>query len=129
MLRCRSPSSSPTCAAKIGHDLLWLSAVTAVVRRDDDLLLVQRADTRRWTPVTGVLDPGEEPAVGAAREALEETGVRARADRVASVSGANRVTLLNHDRAVYLDVTSPAPGCPVSRTSPTTSRSTCGGGR
>jgi ADP-ribose pyrophosphatase YjhB (NUDIX family) len=91
--------------AKIGHDLLWLPAVTAVVRRDDDVLLVQRADNHRWTPVTGVLDPGEEPAVGALREVLEETGVVARADRVVAVSGANWVAHVNDDRAVYLDVT------------------------
>jgi len=91
--------------AKIGHDLLWLPAVTAVVRRGADVLLVQRSDSRRWTPVTGVLDPGEEPAEGALREVLEETGVEARVDRVVAVSGANWVTHANDDQAVYLDVT------------------------
>ncbi len=91
--------------AKIGHDLLWLPAVTAVVRRDDQALLVQRADNRQWSPVTGVLDPGEEPAVGAVREVLEETGIEARVDRLVSVSGDNWVTHVNDDLGVYLDVT------------------------
>ena len=91
--------------AKIGHDLLWLPAVTAVVRREDELLLVQRADNHQWSPVTGVLDPGEEPAVGAVREILEETGVVARVDRLVAVSGDNFVTHVNGDLGVYLDVT------------------------
>ena len=52
---------------KIGHDPLWLPAVTAVVRRGDEVLLVERSDNGRWTPVTGIVDPGEEPAVAAAR--------------------------------------------------------------
>ena len=59
---------------KIGHDPLWLPGVTAVVRRADQVLLVRRADDGSWTPITGISDPGEEPAVTAAREALEETG-------------------------------------------------------
>jgi len=93
--------------AKIGHDLLWLPAVTAVVRRDDQVLCVQRADNQRWAPVTGILDPGEEPAVGALREVLEETGVVARVDRLVSAGAGddNWVTHLNGDRAVYLDLT------------------------
>ena len=37
--------------------------------------MVKRSDNGEWTPVTGIVDPGEEPAVGAVREALEETGV------------------------------------------------------
>ena len=58
---------------KIGHDELWLPGVTAVVLRDAEVLLVRRADTGAWTPVTGIVDPGEEPAVAAEREVLEET--------------------------------------------------------
>ena len=43
--------------ASIGNAPLWLSGVTAVVTRGSDLLLVQRADTLQWTPVTGIVDP------------------------------------------------------------------------
>ena len=46
-----------------------------MILRGDEILLTERADNGEWAPVTGILDPGEEPAVGAAREALEETGV------------------------------------------------------
>ena len=90
---------------RVGAVELWMPAVTAVVTRGEEILLVQRADNHAWTLVTGILEPGEEPAVGAAREALEETGVMVRVDRLASVSSDHRVTHVNGDLAVYLDLT------------------------
>ena len=90
---------------RIGHDQLWLPGVSAVVRRADELLLVQRSDTLAWTPVTGIVDPGEEPAVAARREALEETGVEIRVDRLAATGATEQLTYPNGDRAVYLDLT------------------------
>src|SRR5688572_2341570 len=90
---------------KIGHDPLWLPAVTAVVRRGTDVLLVRRSDNGRWTPVTGIVDPGEEPAVAAAREVWEEAGVRVRVDRLASTGAHPEIVHANGDRAAYLDLT------------------------
>ena len=90
---------------KVGHDPLWLPGVTSVIRRGDDVLLVRRSDNGQWTPVTGIADPGEEPAVTAAREAMEETGVRIRVDRLAMTSVHPEVTYDNGDRAAYLDLT------------------------
>jgi 8-oxo-dGTP pyrophosphatase MutT (NUDIX family) len=90
---------------KIGHDRLWLPGVTAVVRRDDELLMVQRSDDLSWTPVTGIVDPGEEPAVAARREALEETGVTISVDRLAMTSVSGDYEYDNGDRAIYLDLT------------------------
>ena len=90
---------------KIGHDRLWLPGVTAVVRRGDDLLLVQRSDDLSWTPVTGIVDPGEEPAVAARREALEEAGVEIRVDRLAMTSVSGEYVYDNGDHAIYLDLT------------------------
>ncbi|WP_134766083.1 NUDIX domain-containing protein [Nocardioides sp. 1609] len=89
----------------VGHAPLWLSAVTAVVLRDDEVLLVRRSDDGTWSPITGILDPGEEPAVGAAREALEETGVEIQVDRLVSVGATGGVVHVNGDRASYLDLT------------------------
>lgn len=92
--------------SKIGSDHpLWLPAVTAVVRRGDEVLLVKRSDNGRWTPVTGIVDPGEEPAVAAAREVTEETGVRVRVDRLASAGAHPEIVHANGDRAAYLDLT------------------------
>jgi len=90
---------------KIGHDPLWLPGVTAVVRRAEQVLLVRRADNGHWTPITGIPDPGEEPAVAAVREALEETGVRIRVDRLAATGVHGEIVHANGDRATYLDLT------------------------
>lgn len=90
----------------IGDHPLWLPGVTAVITRGDGhVLLVERSDNGAWTPVTGIVDPGEEPAVAAAREALEETGVRIRVDRLASTSAHADIVHANGDRASYLDLT------------------------
>lgn len=89
--------------AHVGGTELWLPGVTAVVRRGDEVLLVRRADNGEWAPIGGIPEPGEEPAVAARREALEETGVEVHVDRLASVGVIAGVVYPNGDRAVYLD--------------------------
>ena len=89
----------------IGQHELWLPGITAVVTRGEELLLVQRADDGSWTPITGIPEPGEEPAVAAAREVLEETGVVVSVDRLASTSAHRGIVHANGDRASYLDLT------------------------
>lgn len=89
----------------IGTAPLWLTGVTAVVLRENQVLLVRRADNGAWTPVTGIVDPGEEPAVAAAREVLEEADVVATAERLASVAVTEMVIYDNGDRTQYLDLT------------------------
>ena len=89
----------------VGTAELWLPGVTAVVRRGADVLLVQRSDTGDWTPVTGIVDPGEDPGVAARREVLEETGVRVTVDRLAWVQALPMTTHVNGDHARYLDHT------------------------
>jgi ADP-ribose pyrophosphatase YjhB (NUDIX family) len=92
--------------ASVGTALLWLPGVTAVVLRDDDhVLLVRRADTGEWTPVTGIVDPGEEPSVAGAREVLEEASVVAVPERLAWVHVLPPMVYDNGDRAQYLDHT------------------------
>src|ERR1044072_2113169 len=87
----------------VGHHELCLPGVTAVVRRGDELLLVQRSDNHEWTPVTGIVDPREEPAAAARREALEETGVEIAVERLAQVGVVGPHTHPNGDRATYID--------------------------
>lgn len=89
---------------RIGTAPLWLSGVTAVVLRGDEVLLVRRSDTGEWTPVTGIIDPGEQPAVAAAREVLEEADVVAVPERLVWVQVSDPVTYANGDRAQYLDL-------------------------
>ena len=87
----------------VGQSQLWIPGVTAVVRQGGQVLLVRRTDNGQWAPVTGIVDPGEEPAVCAAREVWEETGVVVRVDRLASTSVIPEVVYPNGDRAAYLD--------------------------
>ncbi|MCU1476567.1 MAG: ADP-ribose pyrophosphatase [Subtercola sp.] len=89
---------------KIGTHPLWLTGVTAVVEHEGRLLMVKRSDNGAWTPVTGIIDPGEEPAVAAAREVLEEAGVVAVAERLAWVHVLTPITYPNGDQAQYLDL-------------------------
>ena len=85
---------------KIGHDPLWLTGVTAVVLRDRQVLLVRRSDNGEWTPVTGIVDPGEQPAAAAVREVLEEANVVASADLVTTFYAAwSGDDLASHRRA------------------------------
>jgi len=88
----------------VGTRPLPLVRVTAVVERDGSVLLGRRSDNGRLTPITGIVDPGEEPADAAVREAEEEAGVRIRADRLAWVHQIPRVTYANGDQSDYLDL-------------------------
>ncbi|PZR52361.1 NUDIX hydrolase [Xylanimonas oleitrophica] len=89
----------------VGTDLLWLPGVTVVVRDDAGrILLTQRADNHRWALVSGIVDPGEEPGLAAAREVLEETGVTVVVEALAAVSTTGEVVYPNGDRSTYLDL-------------------------
>ena len=93
--------------AKVGTDLLWMPGVSAVVvGADGRLLLGRRADNGLWAVVSGILEPGEQPAQAVVREVLEETGVHVRVDDLVAVySDAHPIVYGNGDRAQYLDLT------------------------
>ncbi|WP_040164168.1 NUDIX hydrolase [Microbacterium gorillae] len=88
----------------IGHAPLSLVGVTAVVLRGDEVLLGRRSDNGLVAPITGIVDPGEEPAVAARREAAEEAGVEIVVERLAAVHQLPRITHVNGDQADYLDL-------------------------
>ncbi|MGK5445673.1 NUDIX hydrolase [Micromonospora sp. URMC 105] len=88
----------------VGHDLLWLPSVSAVVRNDDgELLLACRSDDGRWSVVSGVVEPGEQPATAVVREVEEETGLRVEPVRLSSVVS-HPHTYPNGDRCEYLNL-------------------------
>ncbi len=95
----------------VGRELLWMPGVTAVVLRSapdgsgEQVLLIRRSDNGQWTPVTGIVDPGEEPHHTAVREALEEASVVIEVERLVWVSAGQPVTHVNGDLAQYLDLT------------------------
>jgi 8-oxo-dGTP pyrophosphatase MutT (NUDIX family) len=88
----------------IGQAPLWLPGATAVVIRDHQVLLVKRSDNLAWTPVTGIVEPGENPADCAVREVFEETGIHVVARRLASVQVSRPIVHANGDHAQYLDL-------------------------
>lgn len=90
---------------KIGNDPIWVPGVRGVVVDDAGrILLAQRADNGQWALVSGMLDPGEQPARGLVREIFEETAVVAEAERVVSVGAVGPVTYPHGDVCEFLDV-------------------------
>ena len=88
----------------IGHDLLLLPGVGAVVRDDEGrVLLLKRIDDGRWSLPAGMVEPGEQPADAVLREVFEETGIVAEVQTLAGVSKAP-VKYPNGDRCEYLVV-------------------------
>ena len=83
-----------------------MSGFSVVVHEDGRLLLGRRADNGLWAVVSGILEPGEQPALAAVREVLEETGIDAVIEGLAAVSSnPETVRYKNGDRAQYLDLT------------------------
>jgi 8-oxo-dGTP pyrophosphatase MutT (NUDIX family) len=114
----------------VGSMPLWLIGCTAVVLRPGanaadaadhsngsngadgadgrdgrEVLMVRRADNGAWTPVTGIVDPGEHPEQAAVRETLEETAITAEVTALVQTGVTGTVTYPNGDRTQYLDLT------------------------
>src|SRR4051794_2089158 len=92
---------------RVGTAPLWLVGTTAVVVDGDRVLLVKRSDTGDWSPVAGIVEPGEHSAVAAEREVLEEARVVATVERLASGSVTHEYRYPNGDRTQYTDLTYP----------------------
>ncbi|ALU21865.1 DNA mismatch repair protein MutT [Corynebacterium pseudotuberculosis] len=98
---------------KIGHEPLFLPGVTAIVIKDvpkdapitavPEVLLVKRSDNGEWTPVTGIVEPGEQPHVAAAREVKEETCVDVTVEALLGVGAVGPVEHANGDVSYYMD--------------------------
>lgn len=91
---------------KIGHDPLWLVGVTACIEDGAGrILLGQRADNGNWALISGINEPGEEPADTVIREAREEAGVDVVPTALVSVKADDRmVAYANGDQVQYLDL-------------------------
>ncbi|WP_172119165.1 NUDIX hydrolase [Actinomyces faecalis] len=91
--------------AKIGHDQLWLPGVSVVVTDPEGrVLLGRRSDSGRWAVVSGVPEPGEQPAAAALRECEEETGVTPEILGVTAVEAEEPIEFPNGDRCVFMSI-------------------------
>ncbi|MFH8345258.1 NUDIX hydrolase [Streptomyces sp. NPDC018045] len=91
--------------AGIGHQLLWLPGVSAVVFDDRGrVLLGRRADNGMWSIIGGIPEPGEQPAETAVREVYEETAVHVVPERVILVEALQRVRYPNGDLCQFMDI-------------------------
>ncbi|WP_333778777.1 NUDIX hydrolase [Streptomyces sp. IBSBF 3136] len=101
-----TPEFIRTLRASAGHQLLWLPGVTAIVFDDEGrVLLNRRSDTRKWSVLGGIPDPGEQPAACAVREVFEEAAVHCVPERVVLVQALQPVTYENGDVCQYMDIT------------------------
>ncbi|QLJ01908.1 NUDIX domain-containing protein [Streptomyces sp. NEAU-sy36] len=101
-----TPDFIRTLRATAGRQLLWLPGVTAIVFDDEGrVLLGRRSDTRRWSVIGGIPEPGEQPADCAVREVHEETAVHCVPERIVLVQALQPVTYDNGDVCQYMDIT------------------------
>ena len=89
---------------RIGHDLLLLPGVTAVIREGDEFLLARHAHSGLWSLIGGGVEPGEEPADAVLREVHEETQGEIRIRRIIGAYGGESLmaTYPNGDRVSYV---------------------------
>jgi len=90
---------------KIGHDVLLLPSVTAVVVDGEGRFLLSRAFAdAQWSLVGGGVEIGEDPAEAVVREVSEELGVGCTVLGVLGVFGGStlEVTYPNGDQVAYV---------------------------
>jgi len=90
--------------AHVGHQLLMVPGVAAVIRDNERKILLQRS-ANGWSLPAGAVDPGETPAEAVVREVSEETGLSVRPLRVLGVFGGAegfRYTYANGDQVEYM---------------------------
>jgi 8-oxo-dGTP pyrophosphatase MutT (NUDIX family) len=91
--------------AKIGHEMVFMPSITAVVFNDQGEVLLQRAkDDGQWYLIGGSVDPGEEPAETVVREVWEETGVDVVPERIIGVYCHPPTRYPNGDAITYLAI-------------------------
>ena len=91
----------------IGNETLWLSGANLVVLREGDtgpeVLLGRRADDGNWAAISGIVEPGENPADTVVREAREEACIEVEVERMLWLDVMDEVTFPNGDRCRFLD--------------------------
>lgn len=96
-----------TIRAKVGHDLVALTAASIALFDDQGRILLGK-DVERgfWAMPGGAIDPHEHPADPAVRECFEETGLFVKPERLLGVFGGPQflVHYPNGDVAYYTTI-------------------------
>ena len=90
--------------SKIGHDLLLMPSVAAVIRdAQGRLLLQEKSSGEGWSLPAGAIEPGESPEQAVRREVLEETGLEVAPQEILGVFGGRdfRYVYPNGDAVEY----------------------------
>jgi 8-oxo-dGTP pyrophosphatase MutT (NUDIX family) len=87
---------------KVGHDLLLVPGVSAMIfNACGEVLLQRRSDNGQWGTIGGVPEPGEEPADAVVREVMEETGLDVVPEAITGVYSTPLIVYPNGDRVHY----------------------------
>ncbi|MDX1413591.1 MAG: NUDIX hydrolase N-terminal domain-containing protein [Candidatus Promineifilaceae bacterium] len=78
-------SLEPLRASVFAHPTPFSVVDTAVIDAHGRILLIKRADNKKWAMPGGALEVGETAAEGAVRETVEETGIKCRINALVGV--------------------------------------------
>jgi 8-oxo-dGTP pyrophosphatase MutT (NUDIX family) len=106
-------------AADLGYITVKVGVATAVLDGEGRLLLVQRRDNKLWAMPGGWADVGDTPAVMAAREVWEETGLHIRVERLLGLYD-SRARRFGHPHHLYHVVFLGSPSGGTMQVSPET---------
>jgi 8-oxo-dGTP pyrophosphatase MutT (NUDIX family) len=89
--------------AKIGHELLLVPSVAAVIRDESGCLLLQQKAEHVWSLPAGAIEPGERPEDAVRREVREETALLVEPTEIRGVFGGSdfRLAYPNGDVVEY----------------------------
>ncbi len=90
--------------SKVGHHLLQVPSVAAIIRNERNQILLQKTSADNWSLPAGAIELGEPPARAIIREVREETNLIVRPLGVVGVFGGEngfRYTYSNGDAVEY----------------------------
>ncbi|CAI6087313.1 NUDIX domain-containing protein [Cohnella sp. JJ-181] len=92
---------------KLGSELIFMPAVVAIIRNESgEILFGRKHHEQIWGLIAGAIELGETPAEAVCREALEETGLIVRPDKIIGVFGGekHRFVYENGHQVEYLSI-------------------------
>lgn len=99
--------------AKVGHDLLLVTGVAALIKDARGRFLLQQTKGGYWTLPAGAIDPGEKPAQAIVREVFEETGLIARPVSLIAATGGAPEGRKEYDNGDVVESTTMVFACEV----------------